>query len=43
LIFDALSFFKFFPVFMWVSSQITAPSSKARKALLGDNPMFSFQ
>jgi hypothetical protein len=31
LIFDALSCFKFFPVFMSASSQITVPSSKALK------------
>jgi hypothetical protein len=36
LLFDALSCFKFFPVLMWASSQITAPSSKAlKKSTLG--------
>jgi hypothetical protein len=36
LLFDALSCFKFFPVFMCASSQITAPSSKAlKKSTLG--------
>jgi hypothetical protein len=31
LLFDALSCFKFFLVFMWASSQINAPSSMALK------------
>jgi hypothetical protein len=36
LLFYALSCFKFFPAFMWASSQITTPSSKAlKKSTLG--------
>jgi hypothetical protein len=42
-LFDALSCFKFFPAFMWASSQITAPSSKAlKKSTLGRYPNVSF-